>query len=136
MWHSWASEPVPIIDSGSPYHCRLTTLLGPDVSAVLGGKASFGERKVKVSRENTLPLSSQGLSAVLTVKTRGFPGGARGKDPVCQCRRCGLETSVPGWGRSLEEGVATHSSILAWRIPWIEKSGGLRSMGSQRVRNA
>ena len=35
----------------------------------------------------------------------------------------------------LEEGMATHSSILAWRIPWTEKSGGLQSMGSQRVRH-
>ena len=34
---------------------------------------------------------------------------------------------------SLEEGVVTHSSILAWRIPWTGKSGGLQSMGSQRV---
>ena len=33
----------------------------------------------------------------------------------------------------LEEGLATHSSILAWRIPWAEKSGGLQSTGSQRV---
>jgi len=33
----------------------------------------------------------------------------------------------------LEKGVATHSSILAWRIPWTEDSGGLQSMGSQRV---
>ena len=33
----------------------------------------------------------------------------------------------------LEEGMATHSSILAWRIPWIEEPGGLQSMGSQRV---
>ena len=41
-----------------------------------------------------------------------------------------------GWEDSPEKGMATHSSILAWRIPWIEKSGGLRSMGSQRVRNA
>ena len=32
---------------------------------------------------------------------------------------------------SLEEGVATHSSILAWRIPWTEEPGGLQSMGSQ-----
>ena len=31
----------------------------------------------------------------------------------------------------LEKGMATHSSILAWRIPWIEKPGGLQSMGSQ-----
>ena len=34
----------------------------------------------------------------------------------------------------LEEGMATHSSILAWRIPWTEKPGGLQSMGSQKVR--
>ena len=33
----------------------------------------------------------------------------------------------------LEEGMATHSSILAWRIPWTERPGGLRSTGSQRV---
>ena len=33
----------------------------------------------------------------------------------------------------LEKGIATHSSILAWRIPWTEESGGLQSMGSQRV---
>ena len=35
----------------------------------------------------------------------------------------------------LEEGTATHSSILAWRIPWTEESGGLPSMGSQGVRD-
>ena len=34
----------------------------------------------------------------------------------------------------LEEGMATHSSILAWRIPWTEEPGGLQSIGSQRVR--
>ena len=33
----------------------------------------------------------------------------------------------------LEKGMATHSSILAWRIPWTEESGGLQSMGSQRA---
>ena len=35
----------------------------------------------------------------------------------------------------LEEGMATHSSVLAWRIPGTEESGGLQSMGSQRVRH-
>ena len=35
----------------------------------------------------------------------------------------------------LEEGMATHSSILAWRIPWTEEPGGLQSIGSQRVRH-
>ena len=38
-----------------------------------------------------------------------------------------------GWEDPLEKGMATHSSILAWRIPWTEKPGGLQSMGSQRV---
>ena len=41
--------------------------------------------------------------------------------------------SVPGLGRSPEEGMATHSSILAWRIPWKEEPGGPQSMGLQRA---
>ena len=46
-----------------------------------------------------------------------------------------LETSVRSLGREdpLEEEMATPSSILAWRITWIEEPGGLQSMGSQRV---
>ena len=39
---------------------------------------------------------------------------------------------IPGWEDLLEEGVATHSSILAWRIPWTEEPGGVQSMGSQK----
>ena len=44
------------------------------------------------------------------------------------------ETQVPslGWEDLLEEGMATHSSILAWRIPWTEEPGRLQFMGSQR----
>ena len=41
--------------------------------------------------------------------------------------------SISGLKRSLEEGMATHSSIFAWKIPWTEESGGLQSLGSQRV---
>ena len=65
----------------------------------------------------------------------GFPGGASGKEPACPCGRC-KETRVwsLGWEHPLEEeDVATHSSILAWRIPWTEELGGLQSFGSQRV---
>ena len=40
-----------------------------------------------------------------------------------------------GWEDPLEKGMATHSSILSWRIPWTEESGRLQSMGSQRVRH-
>jgi len=48
-----------------------------------------------------------------------------------------LETRVQSLGQEdpLEKGMATHSSILVWRIPWTEEPGGLQSMGSQRVRN-
>ena len=47
------------------------------------------------------------------------------------------ETWVPslGWEDSLEKGMAIHSSILAWRIPWTEEPGGLQPMGSLRVRH-
>ena len=38
-----------------------------------------------------------------------------------------------GWKDPLEKEIATHSNILAWRIPWTEEPGGVQSMGSQRV---
>jgi len=46
------------------------------------------------------------------------------------------ETWVPSLGQEdpLEEKMAIHSSILAWRIPWTEEPGGLQSMGLQRIR--
>ena len=40
-----------------------------------------------------------------------------------------------GWEGPLEKGTATHSSILAWRIPWTEEPDGLQSIGSQRIRH-
>ena len=47
------------------------------------------------------------------------------------------ETWVRSLGQedSLEKGMATHSSILAWKIPWTQEPGGLQSMGLQRVRH-
>ena len=43
---------------------------------------------------------------------------------------------IPGWRRSLEKGMATHSCIVAWRIPWTEEPGRLQSIGLQRVWHA
>ena len=62
----------------------------------------------------------------------GFPGGSDGKESACNA---GDPGSTPGLGRSPEKGMATHSSILAWEIPWTEEPGGLQSMGLQRVRH-
>ena len=56
----------------------------------------------------------------------GFPGGSDDKESACNAGDLGL---IPGFD-PLEKGMATHSSILAWRIPWT-----IESMGSQRVRH-
>ena len=55
-----------------------------------------------------------------------------GKNPLAM-----QETQVQslGWEDPLEKRMATHSSTLAWRIPWTEEPGGLQSTGSQRVRH-
>ena len=60
----------------------------------------------------------------------GFPGGSDGKKSACNAGDLGL---IPGWGRFPEKGMATHSSILAWRITWTEEPCGLQSMRLQRV---
>ena len=65
----------------------------------------------------------------------GFPGGASGKESACQCRRPKGCVFNP-WVRkihSLEEKMATHPSILAWKTPWTEEPGRLQLVGSQRV---
>ena len=66
----------------------------------------------------------------------GFQSDASGKEPICQCRKLKRhETCVWPLGQEdpLEENVAIHSSILAWRIPWTEEPGGPQSIGSRRV---
>ena len=59
--------------------------------------------------------------------------GASGKEPPASAGDTKDSNLIPGSGRSLEEGMATHSSILAWRIPWTETPGGLQCMGLQSV---
>ena len=56
-----------------------------------------------------------------------------GKESTCSAGATGDAGFIPGSGRSLEEDVATHSSILACRILWTEEPGGLQSVGFQRV---
>ena len=56
--------------------------------------------------------------------------GSEGKEYAYNAGALG---SIPGQEDPLEKGMATHSSILAWQIPWTKKSGRLQFMGSQRV---
>ena len=62
--------------------------------------------------------------------TAWIPRWLSGKESACNAGNLG---SMPGSGRSLDEEMAPHSSILTWRIPWTEEPGGLQSTGLQRV---
>ena len=69
---------------------------------------------------------------ILITTREVFPGGSEVKESTFSAGDLG---SIPELGRSLEKEVASHSSILAWRIPWWEEPGRLQPMGSQRVRH-
>ena len=60
----------------------------------------------------------------------GLPGGSDGKESACNA---GDLVQAPGWKDPLEKEMATHSSILAWRIPWTEETDRLQSIGLQGV---
>ena len=60
---------------------------------------------------------------------QSFPRWLSGKESTCQCS----DSGDVGWENPLEEEKATHTNILAWKIPWTEEPGTLQSMGSKRV---
>ena len=65
----------------------------------------------------------------------GFPGGSEVKKLPANTGDTKDAGLILGREDPLEEKMATHTSILAWRIPWTEEPGGLQSVGSQRVRH-
>ena len=62
-----------------------------------------------------------------------LPRGLSSQESTCNAGVEDTQAQSLGWEDPLEKEMATHSSILAWRIPWAEEPGGLQSMGSQRV---
>jgi len=65
----------------------------------------------------------------------GFPGGTSGKEPTCLCRSHETRVQNLSLEDPLEEAMATHFSILAWRISMDKEPGRLQFMGLQRVRD-
>ena len=65
----------------------------------------------------------------------GFPGGSEVKNPPAMQETQEMQVQSLGQEDPLEEGIATHSSILAWKIPWTEESDELQTIVSQRVRH-
>ena len=116
--------------------CRNPGLEGP-VPSFLGEEGMLWVRAGRMRARGSWHRESQArlkslrfLSHILILV--GFPGGSDGKESACNAGDVG---SIPGLGRLLEKGMASHSNILVWRIPWTEELGGLQSMGLQRVRN-
>ena len=67
--------------------------------------------------------------------SRGLPGGSEVRNPPVDVGTTGTSVWSLGGEDFLEEGIATQSRILAWRIPWTEEPGGLQSTGLPRVRH-
>ena len=65
----------------------------------------------------------------------GFPGGASGRTCLPMQEIEEIQVQSLGWEDPLQKEMVTHSSLLAWRIPWKEKPGGLQTTGLQRVRH-
>ena len=98
---------------------------------------SQGKNKAKDGVKSREPYFVMALKServpnfIFTLKIYlGFPGGSDGKEYAWIAEDPG---SIPGWEDSLEKGIATHSSILAWRITRTEEPDRLQSMRSQRV---
>ena len=87
------------------------------------------DREVWLATVHRVQKSQTQLSDSLFLS---FPAGSGGKESAAV-----QETQFQslGWEDPLEKGMATHSSILAWRIPGTEEPDRLQSMGSQRVRH-
>ena len=95
----------------------------------LVGYSPWGHRVGHDWETDTLTIYILCSRRKLVEHRMGFLGGARGKEPTCQCGRPKRFRLSLGWEDPLEMGMATHSSILAWRISWTEEPGGLQSMG-------
>jgi len=65
----------------------------------------------------------------------GFPGGSAVQSQSANAGDPRDIGSIPAWEDYLKEGMATHSSILAWEIPWTEEPSRIQSTGLQRVRH-
>ena len=91
-------------------------------------KISWNQWNVEHHCLRTLP-GSFGIYLKLLSCEAMLSSGTVAENSPASARGPGL---IPGWGDPPEKGTAAHSSVLAWRTPWIEEPGGPQCMGSQR----
>ena len=97
---------------------------GPNVAVIVfyeGQGSRWQETKASTQSKQSFPVFTRASLVAQTVKYL----------PAMQ----EIQVQFLGWEDLLEKGMATHSSILAWRISWTEEHGGLQSIGLQRVRH-
>ena len=90
--------------------------------------------KIKQEKNGELYVKSgkkKQKNKTLISQISGLVAASGGSDSQESASDAGDRGSIPGLGRCLEEDIATHSSILAWRISWTQEPGGLQSTGSQ-----
>ena len=97
---------------------------------VFSGK-SHGQRSLEGYSHGVAKGQTQ-LSDRMTIVLYSFPGGSHGKEEYASMQEIRVQTL--GQEDPVEKEMATHSSVLAWRIPWTREPRGLQSIASQRVR--
>ena len=123
-------DPWVLVLSSERY--QLPTLGQPHQLSVpvLSPKGMPTGRLPTQTRASRAPGGVASQAVVQAETPTGFPDGSVSVKK-CYAGFTGDEGSSPGSEEPLEEGTATHSSILAWRLPWTEEPGGLQSRGSQ-----
>ena len=138
---SWLQSPSTVILEPKKRKSVITSRFFPSICHEVLGQSAMILVFLICSFKLALSLSSftlikrffsSLLSATRVVSSvYCFSGGSDGKASACNAGDPGL---IPGSGRSLEKEVATHSSILAWRITWMEEPGRLQSTGVAKSR--
>ena len=97
-----------------------------DISSFL-----FSYKQIKSKVLHLIFICILSPQIVFGIFSKGLPWWLSGRKSTCQFRRLGFNPWVR-MRNGIEKEMATHSSILAWKIPWTEERGGLQAMGSQK----
>ena len=145
LWHPRQSmtEPrflcFPLLSDSSSY-CLLPIVNKAVVASMVQTSLAIDHLLLLLpflQKRPSLPSTSKQKLTFVTVFMFSYQWGhhsgeLESEESVCNA---GDPGSISGSGRSLEKKIATHSSILAWKTPWMEELSGLQSMGLQKVRH-
>ena len=115
---------------------QIITGLIHSLYSCLCSKNKLSEALLTIQYKTELPaplVTLKCLTLIFFFISALIPGGSVGKESTCNAGDLRDVGSILGLGRSPGEGITTHSSILAWRILWVEEPNGLQSIGSWTV---